>query len=95
MLRHSVDYLTALAMLGTFPAQFDFAATNCAPSKALQAALLTAVNAGKRAFPRRSLCEHAERRCLPVAVGQGKGPLNEIVRSLGGILAVEQTAAGR
>lgn len=83
MIRHSIDYTAALDMLGTFSLNL-VCSEKLRTSKALQAALLTAVNTGKRAFhggvhvtmPENVPC------LLP---WPGKWTLNQIVTSLGAI----------
>lgn len=84
MLQHSVDYATALTMLGTFRLNL-VCGEKLLTSQALQAALLTAVNTGKRAFHGGVFVDMPKE--VPCHLNwPGKLTLNEIVQSLGGIL---------
>ncbi|HVU09248.1 MAG TPA: hypothetical protein VHG89_11960 [Verrucomicrobiae bacterium] len=85
MLRHSVDYPTALAMLGTFRLNL-ICSDKLRTSKALQAALLTAVNAGKRAF-HGGVFVNMPNDIICLLPWPDKATLNQIVHSLGGILS--------
>lgn len=84
MIRHGTDYSSALSMLDTF--QLNLVCSDkVRTSPSLQAALLTAVNTGKRAFYGGIVVD------MPGNVAcllnwPGKLTLNEIVQSLGGIL---------
>lgn len=82
MLRHSVGYLEALAILHRLRLNL-ICQLEIAHSPSLQAALLTAVNAGKRAFHGGVFVSMpADVPCL--LNWPGKATLNDIVRSLGG-----------
>lgn len=82
MLKHAVGYTEALAILNTFRLNL-ICNEQVARSSALQAALLTAVNAGKRAFHGGVFVSMP--REMPCLLNwPGTKTLNEIVRSLGG-----------
>jgi hypothetical protein len=93
MIRHGVDYKSALVMLDTF--QLNLVCNDMVrTSPSLQAALLTAVNTGKRAFHGGIVVDMPSN--VPCLLNwPGKLTLNEIVQSLGGVLVpVEHGAKG-
>lgn len=85
MQRHSIDYPAALEMLGTFRLNL-ICTEKLRTSKAMQAALLTAINTGKRAF-HGGVFVNMPKAVQCLLPWPGEGTLNQIVLSLGGTLS--------